>query len=228
MRRRRRRDAERAIDAVAAGEAIPEGTLDDPDDVAALRAAIELRASRLGADLPTSETVDDITRRVAGDDVQRAPSRFSRRTLLVAGGAVAAAGAAGVVVDRTLIGPTESTPSRNVAEELRPIEGDWVPVATADQLAAGTPHRFATPGVVGFVSQQNGTPLAVSGACTHQGCLLQANSDAGRLDCPCHRTAFAPDGKVVFSQLPNAPPPLPKIRSRLRDGNVEVFLPREV
>src|SRR4029077_19763640 len=101
-------------------------------------------------------------------------------------------------------------------------------VATAEQLASGSTQRFATAKLVGFVSEQNGAPVAVSGACTHLGCLLQANDQAGRLDCPCHRTAFSPDGRVVFSELASEPAPLPRIKTRRRGENVEVFVPREV
>jgi Rieske Fe-S protein len=61
--------------------------------------------------------------------------------------------------------------------------------------------------------------------CTHLGCLLRTNAEAGRLDCPCHRTSFAPDGTVEFSQLSPAPRPLPTIGVRNRAGAVEVFVP---
>src|SRR4029077_7321743 len=93
MKRRRRKGTE-AVEAVLVDEAIPQGTLDDPDDVDALRAAIELRASRVGDDLPSSEAVETIKRRVLADDIEeKTPATISRRALLVAGG-VAAAGVA--------------------------------------------------------------------------------------------------------------------------------------
>src|SRR5581483_8204971 len=107
----------------------------------------------------------------------------SRRAWLAAAGAVAA-GASG---------------------EIEPVEGTWVPVAPASALADGGAQRFSTSTVVGFVSQEGNDLRAVSGACTHQGCLLRLNVDAGRLDCPCHRTAFALDGKTLFHQLAAAP-----------------------
>jgi Rieske Fe-S protein len=148
--------------------------------------------------------------------------------MLAAGGAVAA-GAVGVAVDRAVLGSGPGAPARTAASgELVPDNGEWVPVATAEQLASGSTQRFATAKLVGFVSEQNGAPVAVSGACTHLGCLLQANDQAGRLDCPCHRTAFSPDGRVVFSELASEPAPLPRIKARSREGSVEVFVPREV
>jgi len=227
MKRRRRKSAAAAVEAVLGDEAIPQGTLEDPDDVDALRAAIELRASRVGGDLPSSEAVEAIKRRVLADDIEeKAPAAFSRRALLVAGG-VAAAGVAGVAVDRAVFKSSPATPTHTVAE-LVPADGEWVPVATAEQLAGGAPYRFATPKLIGFVTEQNGAPVAVGGACTHLGCLLQANAQAGQLDCPCHRTAFAPDGRVVFSELTAMPAPLPRIKTRRNGSNVEAFVPREV
>ena len=103
-----------------------------------------------------------------------------------------------------------------------------MPVASADDMAGGQVKRFATASTVGFVTEHGGTLSAVSGACTHQGCLLQLNQTAGRLDCPCHRTAFGVDGKLMFSQLATRPAALPQIQVRSRDGQVEAFLPREV
>jgi Rieske Fe-S protein len=226
--KRRRRNADPQVEAVLRDEAIPQGQLED-DDVAALRAAIELRASRTGADLPSSEVIDEMRRTVVGQDLEaKAPRSFSRRALLAAGGAVAA-GAAGIAVDRAVLGSGPGAPARSTASgPLVPDDGEWVQVASVEQLAGGRTQRFVTPKLVGFVSQQDGAPVAVSGACTHLGCLLQSNDQAGRLDCPCHRTAFSPDGRVVFSELTSAPAPLPRINTRSRDGNVEVFVPREV
>jgi Rieske Fe-S protein len=227
MKRRRREGSAEAVEAVLGDEAIPQGTLDDPDDVDALRAAIELRASRVGADLPSSEAVEAIKRRVLADDIEeKTPAAFSRRSLLVAGG-VAAAGVAGVVADRAVFRSSLTTPSHTAAE-LVPADGEWVPVATAEQLAGGAPYRFATPKLVGFVTEQDGAPVGVGGACTHLGCLLQANAQAGQLDCPCHRTAFSPDGRVVYSELAAMPAPLPRIKTRRNGSNVEAFVPREV
>ena len=228
--KRRRRKADAEVEAILRDQPIPQGRLEDPADVEALRAAIELRASRTGADLPTSEVIDEIRRTVLAEDMAAtAPRTFSRRALLAAGGAVAAGVAAGVAVDRAVVESGTSAPAQSTASgQLVPDDGEWVPVASAEQLAGGRAQRFATAKLVGFVSEQNGAPVAVSGACTHLGCLLQANDQAGRLDCPCHRTAFSPDGRVVFSQLESAPAPLPQIKTRSRDGNVEVFVPREV
>ena len=80
--------------------------------------------------------------------------------------------------------------------------------------------------LIGFVTSTQEGLVAVSAACTHLGCILQANEAAGRFDCPCHRTAFAHDGRLLYSQLPDAPPPLTRLQVRRRDGHVEVLAPR--
>ena len=101
-------------------------------------------------------------------------------------------------------------------------------MATDTALTDGQVQRFATSTTVGFVVNRGGTISAVSGACTHQGCLLTLNQPVGRLDCPCHRTSFALDGSLLLYQLKRAPAPLPTISVRRRNGNVEALLPKEV
>jgi cytochrome b6-f complex iron-sulfur subunit len=226
--RRRRRDLDRMVEAVLAGESLPAGRL-EPDEVEALRAAIDLRAARPGADLPEEEFVTDVRRRLAAmqsGEVASSPVRIPRRALLAGAAGVVAAGLVGAVAEGTL---RASSPPRLAATgEIVPDNGGWVPVASAAEVAGGQVKRFATASTVGFVTEQHGTVSAVSGACTHQGCLLRLNQAAGRLDCPCHRTAFGVDGKLMFSQLATLPAALPQIQVRNRDGQIEAFLPREV
>lgn len=226
--RRRSRDLDRMVEALLAGEPLPTGRL-DPDEVEALRAAIELRAARPGADLPEEEFVTDLRRRVAAatsEETDRSLSRMPRRTLLAGAAGAVAAGLVGAVAENALA--SKPRPRAAATGELVPQDGQWVPVAAVRDVAGGQVKRFATASTVGFVTENAGTLLAVSGACTHQGCLLRLNEAAGRLDCPCHRTAFGVDGKLMFSQLETMPAPLPQIQVRTNDGQVEAFLPREV
>jgi len=217
--RRRRRPSE----AVAENEAIPAGPIDD-DEAAALRAAIELRAAQPAADLPAPEFVEGLRRRLGEMGNEGAPSGIGRRRFLAAAGAGAvAAGVAGVVADRTLL--ASDTAEEGATAPLQPNDGAWVRVARAAEVGGRT-VRFATASMAGFVSERDGDLVAVSGACTHQGCLLRLNDDAGRLDCPCHRTAFDPNGRVLFHQLAAAPRPLPRLQARRNGDDVEVLLPR--
>jgi cytochrome b6-f complex iron-sulfur subunit len=223
--RRPRRNPDRQVDAIAEGERLPAGRFEDPDDIEALRVAIALRAGRVAADLPSDEFVADLHHKLADEQHPPVAQRgISRRTLIAGAGAAAAAA---VAVDRTLL-PGHNAGPKNVAAELAPSDGEWVAVPAITNLSQGAVQRFETPSVVGFVSSHDANLVAVSGACTHQGCLLQPNPHAGRLDCPCHRTSFGYDGRVLYSQLDVPPPPLPRIGVRQRDGTVEVLVPRQV
>ena len=222
---KRRRDLDSMVEALLAGEPLPTGRL-DPEDAAALRAAIELRAARPGSDQPDEDFVTDLRRRVgraAAGPPAAAP--IPRRAILAGAAGAVAAGAIGAVAESTL---TSGKPKAPIASgPILPDDGQWVPIASEGDLSGGQVRRFATTTAVGFVSVRGGAFTAVSGACTHQGCLLRLNQEAGRLDCPCHRTAFGLDGKLMFNQLQTPPAALPQIQVRARDGQVEAFLPRE-
>jgi cytochrome b6-f complex iron-sulfur subunit len=221
----KRRRVDKAVEAVLADQPIPTGRLDSQDDVDALRAAIELKTAGSGHDEPDPAFVAGLRRRLAEDEP--AARGINRRVLLAGAGAVAA-GLAGVAVDRTLLaGDRGHSPGSQAAGgTLDPVDAVWTPVVAAAEVAAGGTKRFATAAAVGFVSDQGGTLAAVSGACTHQGCLLQLNQQAGRLDCPCHRTAFSTDGRLLSSQLSPAPGPLPTLQVRRQGDQIEVLLPK--
>jgi len=225
--RRRRRPSE----AVADNAPIPAGPVDD-EEVAALRAAIELRAAQPAADLPAAEFVDGLRRRLGELEGEGRPARVGRRAFLTVAGAGAgavAAGVAGAVVDRTLLQPpSHASQAQGSAAQgaLDPIGGGWVRVAGVDEVTGRT-VSFTTPGVVGFVTERAGDLVAVSGACSHQGCLLKLNEAAERLDCPCHRTAFSAEGRLLFHQLDTAPPPLARLQVRRNGDAVEVLLPQQ-
>jgi len=219
-RRRQRPPSE----AVADNEPIPAGPVDD-EEAAALRAAIELRAAPPAADLPRPEFVEGLRRRLGELESAGPPPRVGRRAFLTAAGAGAvAAGVAGAVVDRALL----QGPSHGAAEQgaLEPAAGAWIRVAGVGEVADRT-VRFATTGVVGFVTGQGADLVAVSGACSHQGCLLRLNEAAARLDCPCHRTAFSSEGRLLFHQLDTAPPPLTRLQVRRNGDAIEVLLPEQ-
>jgi len=222
----RKRKTEALVEAVLDDRPLPAGRIDDPEDLAALRAAIELRAAQPGADRPDMAFLADLGERVrSGRGPRVAP--VSRRGFLAGAAAAVAAGAAGVVLDRTVLGSRSSTTGGHQVE-LAPDHGQWVAVAAEGDLGGGVAKPFTTGGVAGFVSEQAGVPVAVSGICTHLGCLLRINGSAGRLDCPCHATAFSYDGAVVSYELSSKPAPLPRIQARRTSGSIEVFVPPPV
>lgn len=199
-----------------------------------LRAEIDANAARPSADVPSDEFLARLRHKIdteaTSSDVsgEEGGRRLSRRSLLAGAGAAAAvAGVVGAVSERTIAGSSGTAPVAGRGGPLVPNGGGWVPVKLAANVQSGSPQRFATANVVGFVTEHQGSLVAVSGVCTHMGCLLRSNPVAGRLDCPCHRTSFGPDGAVLFSQLETQPEPLPKIGVRSRNDAVEVFVPRE-
>lgn len=203
----------------------------DADDVEAMRAAIELNNAEPGAALPRAEFVSDLHRRLADQldepdgTLDLTAARLSRRRVLggigAAAGAAAAAAVAGGVVDRELLN-SGSSPTVPKAQELVPDEGAWQPVLDAAKLGDGQVARFSTASTVGFLVNDNGNLSAISGVCTHQGCLLRHNEAAGRLDCPCHRASFSMQGDVLRQQFRQPLPPLPHIQVRDNNGQIEI------
>jgi nitrite reductase/ring-hydroxylating ferredoxin subunit len=203
-----------------------------PDDFEAeqMKTAIELRAARLGSDAPREEFVTDLHRRLASEMAEGQPpdSRWvPRRRQVVIGTSVAAASAAaGLVVGRNLLAPTE-TRQATPQSELEPNAGTWRPVGASVDLSEGGALAFDLGSVNGFVHRTDAKLQAVSGVCTHQGCKLWLDAPENRLRCPCHTTSFSLAGTTVTHQLPVAPPPLPKLQVREINGVIEVFAPTE-
>jgi cytochrome b6-f complex iron-sulfur subunit len=197
----------------------PRGFRGAEEDTNVLAAAIELQSASPSAGLPDPQFVESLRQRIAREtqgEVPRAP-RLSRRTLLASGGFAAATAAAGIIVGERFAG------SSNEQHELRPVGAAWTAVALVSDLPEGTARTFDTGSVRGFVVNRGGTIAALSGVCTHLGCLLQLNLAARRLDCPCHSAAFGFDGSVLFKHMPDSLPPLPLMESRIRDGHIEVL-----
>jgi nitrite reductase/ring-hydroxylating ferredoxin subunit len=189
------------------------------EDAEVLAAAIELQSASPSAGLPDPQFIESLRQRIARETQGEVPmsTRVSRRTLLAGGGLAVATAAAGVVIGDRLASPSTAQ------KELLPIGATWTAVAHLSDLPEGTARTFDTGSVRGFVANRGGAIVALSGVCTHLGCVLQLNATARRLDCPCHNAAFGFDGTVLFKHMPDALPPLPKLESRVRDGQIEVL-----
>jgi cytochrome b6-f complex iron-sulfur subunit len=209
----------------------PKAFTPDPDDVEVMRTAIELNNAEPGAAIPRAEFVSDLHRRLAAQldapdaTTNLAAARLSRRRVIggigAAAAGAAAAAVAGAVVDRELLNPG-SSPSVPTAQELVPDQGAWHPVLAAATLGGGQVARFSTVSTVGYVVNDNGKLSAISGVCTHQGCLLRHNEAAARLDCPCHRASFSLQGDVLHQQFRQPLAPLPHIQVRENNGQIEI------
>jgi cytochrome b6-f complex iron-sulfur subunit len=192
------------------------------EEAEAMRGALKLGVADVSAGLPDPDFVRRLEHRILTEAGEApAPSaRVTRRTLLTGAGTAAAAMLAGAVVEHRLAAAEAPTGSA----ELLTDGGVWRPVAAVNALPEGDAKRFSTGSIEGFVVNDGGSIRALSAVCTHQGCLLRPETAQRRLDCPCHRTAFSWSGRVLFSRLQSAPADLPMIRSRIQNGQVEVYV----
>jgi len=104
-----------------------------------------------------------------------------------------------------LIGAASAWP---VFRFLSPIEtdgsGDKVIVARGD-VAGGKAHFFQYQGKPAVVLQpEPGEFVALSAVCTHLGCVVAWQEQAGEFLCPCHGGRFSAVGQVL-----GGPPPSP-------------------
>ncbi|MCW2513247.1 MAG: rieske (2Fe-2S) protein [Mycobacterium sp.] len=209
----------------------PKGFSPDDFEAAQIRTAIELNATRDGADQPRPDFLDDLHRRLSDQMDDEPPARAAspnwlsanRRQVIVGTSAAATAAVAAVSVDR-LLGAGKNDDA-DVAQDLVPTEGAWQRVAASADVPEGAMHPFDLGSVVGFVRRVDGRPEGISGICTHQGCKLWFDAPDDRLRCPCHSTSFSTEGQVLTHQLPISPRPLPKLEVREMNGDIEVFAP---
>ncbi len=218
----------------------------EPDEAAAYPMAALFRAASPGADTPDPRFVAALLERMeraaqgqpsvdepasASESPARAvppqaPRRgVSRRSLLNVGlgAAAAAAGlAAGIGIEKAQR-PDGTPPTPPDVPLVREASGTWVAVATTSALPLGSVLRFSTPTIVGYVRHTSAGFSALSGVCTHMGCLLQWNNAARTFDCPCHGGRFTEDGAsapgsaVIYK-------PLPPLKTKIEGGSVWVLV----
>jgi len=162
--------------------------------------------------------------------------RVSRRALLAGGAAaVAASLAVGAGIEHVIEQAATSTPPLEWNNRLLPMASTWLPVATLAQLAGENPVFFFVNSIAGFVvrnddqkaSSSTEPYVAMSAACTDQGCILQWQASGSTYLCPCHGALFTEYGKVdkntprVYSTLP----PLPRLDVKVEGEQVFVRVP---
>jgi cytochrome b6-f complex iron-sulfur subunit len=196
------------------------------DEQKAMLAAAGLATGRVGADLPSKEALDRIHHELAQrmDDSPILEPRFSRRVWLRTLGVAAAAVVTGVVIDQVVGGSGVSLGATAGGPVLTPDGAQWRSVAALIDLPDGHAQVVSTGAVEAVIVNEGGNVHAVSGICTHLGCRLQPDPTVRKLDCPCHQTAFAWSGKVLYYRLQHAPADLPRVQSRVRDGQIELFV----
>jgi cytochrome b6-f complex iron-sulfur subunit len=195
------------------------------EEAEAMTAAAGLSAARVGADVPDKAALDRIHQRLAEalDESPALDRRLSRRALLRTAGAAAAAVVVGVGLDEVVRNRQESGGAGGTAT-LLPDRGSWRPVAAVTEIPAGHAMQVSTATLDAVIINDGGTISAVSGVCTHLGCKLQPDDANRKLNCPCHQTAFGWSGKLLYYRLQSAPANLPRIPSRVNDGQVELYI----
>lgn len=190
-----------------------------PEELETLQVAAEIRSAQPAADLPTQAFIDELGQRLRSRMGAKPETSVSRRALFRTAGFAAAAGIAGVALDRALVGLPSSEQGT-----MTPTNGTWRPVAAVQEVPSGQALRFSSGPVEGFVVNDGGTIKAVSAVCTHQGCLLRLDAAAHRLRCPCHASVFSTTGVLISHQLSKPPANLPNLQARVRDGQIEVLV----
>ena len=195
------------------------------EEAEAMQAAAGLSAARVGADVPDKAALERIHQRIAEalDERSVVDRRFSRRAWLRTAGAAAAAVVVGVGLDEVVRNRQESGGAGDTAT-LLPDNGSWRPVAAVTQIPTGHAMQVSTATLDAVIINDGGTFTAVSGVCTHLGCKLQPDDANRKLNCPCHQTAFSWSGKVLYYRLKAAPANLPRIPSRVNNGQVELYI----
>lgn len=166
--------------------------------------------------------------------------RLTRRDLLRVGLGAAGGLAAGVGASSILraAGPT---PLAGNGRPLGVRDGEWVAVASLDELPVGAAVRFSTVAFDGFIVNDAGTIHALSSVCTHMGCTLYYRTEWQDLRCPCHNASFNLSGELANGHLgwsaeggyagdvqayPIDLPPLVRPDVRILGGEVQVWTAR--
>ena len=203
-----------------------------PDEARTYQMAALFHAALPDAAEPDPAFVESLVSRMETERKRNARSRVfgserrsvSRRSILGAGAVAAAAALVGATAGAYIESNAASSPPPPPPLALVPDgAGVWLPVAQADAIPLGAVMRFNTEFIVGFIRHTEQGYSALSGTCTHMGCLLMWNDTDRTFDCPCHGGRFAESG----ASAPSSPVrynPLPSIKTRVESGQVWVYV----
>ncbi len=108
------------------------------------------------------------------------------------------------------VGPLESLPEDGVAVALE--------VVVEHPKDAWSALPSTVVGAV-YVAKRGDGVAAYSTVCPHLGCRVEVGDGGSAFVCPCHDSAFGPDGAVLSGPSPRGLDPL---EARVVDGFVEV------
>jgi menaquinol-cytochrome c reductase iron-sulfur subunit len=160
---------------------------------------------------------------------QSGPPGDGRRRGFLRGLGALALGAGAAIVPLATGVATFLSPLRQ-----RKAEGDQVRVTTLEGLPEdGVPRRFpvVTTQRMGWTRTPN-TPVgavflrrtgpdrveALNVICPHAGCVVRYASEAGEFQCPCHKSSFDLEGRIVGRGSPS-PRDLDTLEVEVREGN---------
>ena len=104
-----------------------------------------------------------------------------------------------------LIGAATAWPVFRFLSPREAGSGDSQIVVSRDEVPSGKAHFFEYRGKPAVVLQTSpGAFVALSAVCTHLGCVVAWQDQAGEFLCPCHGGRFSADGQVL-----GGPPPRP-------------------
>ena len=121
--------------------------------------------------------------------------------------------------------PAAPDPKAPTVPAAPPDTSTWTSLGKATLFVKGQPLRTALPnGDVLYVTRLTADTFdVVSAKCTHRGCEVGYNKDAGQFVCPCHGAVFATSGKNVHGtkrQPDELLPALPSVPVVQKKGEV--------
>jgi len=147
------------------------------------------------------------------------PSRRKVHEVVIAGLTTAIGGALAVPAGHYLLVPPKSGSKE-----------EWTEVADLDQISKSGPEELVfrrkrkdgwkilnekTSAWVQRVSDKE--VIAFAPACTHLGCAYHWEDGTKTFVCPCHTSAFSPQGEVLTGP---APRPLDRYETKIEDGKL--------
>lgn len=104
-----------------------------------------------------------------------------------------------------LIGAASAWPVFRFLSPVSADDSDAKVVVARGEVAQGKAHFFQYRGKPAVVLQPApGQFVALSAVCTHLGCVVAWQEQAGEFECPCHGGRFSAEGQVL-----GGPPPSP-------------------
>jgi cytochrome b6-f complex iron-sulfur subunit/menaquinol-cytochrome c reductase iron-sulfur subunit len=172
---------------------------------------------------------NDAGRHKRTDPSEARSDRPPRRAVLgtIVAGGVVGCGALLVPVARFLGAPSRADGAAGV----------WIRAASLDMLAEGVPKRVVLVSDrrdawvlekqvelgSAWLIRHRSTVQAFSTVCPHLGCAIDRSASGSGFNCPCHDSAFAPDGRRLTGPSPRG---LDALATRIDDSSVHVRFQR--